>query len=171
MIDKDLSLLEIIQYGHPILNQRAAAISRIDQDLTDLAQRMVRTMYAAPGIGLAAPQVSRSIRLITVDLSLGENKKDLIILINPVILAQEGQEIQEEGCLSVPDITERVDRPTRVHIKGIDLEGKEKEIEAEGLLARVFCHEVDHLNGKLFIDHLSPLKKRLIRKKLKAVIL
>lgn len=169
MIDKELSLLEIIQYGHPVLNQRATEINQIDQEVVELAQRMVWTMHAAPGIGLAAPQVNRSIRLITVDLSIGENESDLIILINPQILAQEGQETMEEGCLSVPGITDKVNRPFRVHFKGIDLEGKEKQFEAEGLLARVFCHEVDHLNGKLFIDHLSPLKKRLIRKKLKTV--
>lgn len=171
MIDKDLSPLEIIQYGHPTLSQRAAEVSHFDQDLKDLARLMVRTMHSAPGIGLAAPQVNKSIRLITVDLSIGENANDLIILINPQLLDQEGQETQEEGCLSVPDITDRVNRPTRVHVKGIDLEGEEKEIVAEGLLARVFCHEIDHLNGKLFIDHLSPLKKRLLRKKLKTALL
>jgi peptide deformylase len=127
---------------------------------------MVKTMHSAPGVGLAAPQVSQSIQLITVDISVGENESDLIVLANPEILEKEGETVIEEGCLSVPGINEKVSRPYRVVIKGIDLDGKEKIIEAEDLLARIFCHEVDHINGKLFIEHLSPLKKSLIRKKL-----
>ena len=128
---------------------------------------MVRTMHAAPGIGLAAPQVNHSIQLITVDLSAGENRQDLTILINPEIVSQEGESLLEESCLSVPDIKDKIIRPFRAVVKGIDLKGTEKIIEAEGLLARVFCHEIDHINGILFIDHLSPLKKSIIRKKLK----
>ena len=131
---------------------------------------MVQTMYAAPGIGLAAPQVNESKRLITVDLSVGENSQNLIILINPELISQEGKLISEEGCLSVPDINEKVARPSRVIIRGIDLKGNEKTVEAEGLLARVLCHEIDHINGKLFIDHLSLLKKSLIKKKLKKAV-
>ena len=123
-------------------------------------------MHAAPGIGLAAPQVNQGIQLITIDLSVGENSSDLIILANPEILHQEGSAVLEEGCLSVPGINENVTRPFRVVVKGIDLKGNERVIEAENLLARVFCHEIDHINGKLFIDRLSPLKKSLIRKKL-----
>ena len=128
---------------------------------------MVRTMHAAPGIGLAAPQVNHSIQLITVDLSAGEKRQDLTILINPEIVSQEGESLLEESCLSVPDIKDKIIRPFRAVVKGIDLKGTEKIIEAEGLLARVFCHEIDHINGILFIDHLSPLKKSIIRKKLK----
>ena len=127
-------------------------------------------MYAAPGIGLAAPQVNESKRLITVDLSVGENSQNLIILINPELISQEGKLISEEGCLSVPDINEKVARPSRIIIRGIDLKGNEKTVEAEGLLARVLCHEIDHINGKLFIDHLSLLKKSLIKKKLKKAV-
>ncbi|MFP4081935.1 MAG: peptide deformylase [Candidatus Aminicenantes bacterium] len=162
-----MTLLEIIKYGHPILIKKAEPIINIDPRIKRLAQSMVQTMWAAPGIGLAAPQVNRSLRLITVDLSVGENEKDLFILINPELLSKEGEDSQEEGCLSVPDIQEKVTRPFQVAIKGIDLKGKERKIEAEGLLARVLCHEIDHLNGKLFIDHLSPLKRNLIKKKLK----
>ena len=128
---------------------------------------MVRTMHAVPGIGLAAPQVNHSIQLITVDLSAGEKRQDLTILINPEIVSQEGESLLEESCLSVPDIKDKIIRPFRAVVKGIDLKGTEKIIEAEGLLARVFCHEIDHINGILFIDHLSPLKKSIIRKKLK----
>ena len=166
MEDKEESILEIITIGDPILNRKAVKIKNIDQRVHDLAQRMVKTMHSAPGVGLAAPQVNQSIQLITVDISVGENKTDLIVLANPEILHKEGETILEEGCLSVPGINEKVTRPHRVVIKGIDLDGKERIFEAEDLLARIFCHEIDHINGKLFIEHLSPLKKNLIRKKL-----
>lgn len=162
-----MPILKILKYGNPVLNRKAEQIETIDQDIKKLAQDMVLTMHAAPGIGLAAPQVNQSLRLIAVDLSAGENKEDLIVLVNPEILSQEGELVEEEGCLSVPDIQEKVTRPARVVVKGFDLSGKERRIEAEGLLARVFCHEVDHINGKLFIDNLSPLKRNLIKKKLK----
>jgi len=167
LIEKHLTLLEIITYGNPILTRRAAEIKDIDQKTADLARNMIYTMHRAPGIGLAAPQVKESIRLITVDLSVGEDEKELIILANPEILSVEGEETLEEGCLSVPNIAEKVTRPFRVQVRGWTLDGKEARFDAEGLLARVFCHEVDHLNGKLFIDHLSPLKKNLAKKKLK----
>lgn len=161
-----MSVLEIIKYGNPILTKRAEEIKNIDQEIDDLARNMVLTMHSAPGIGLAAPQIARSKRLITVDISVGERSEDLIILVNPELISQEGEIILDEGCLSVPDINEKVARPARVVIKGYDLKGNEKVIEAEGTLARVFCHEIDHINGKLFIDRLSPLKKSLIKKKL-----
>lgn len=159
-----MSVLEIVKYGNPVLIQRAQEIENIDQIIIKLAQDMVLTMHTAPGIGLAAPQVNRSIRLITVDISVGENKGDLIVLINPEIMSQEGEQVEEEGCLSVPDIQEKIVRPARVVVRGIDLNGKERRVEADGLMARVFCHEVDHINGKLFIDNLSPLKRGLIKK-------
>lgn len=162
-----MSVLEIVKYGNPVLIQRADEIETIDQTIIQLAQDMILTMHTAPGIGLAAPQVNRSIRLITVDISVGENEKELIVLANPEILSQEGEQVEEEGCLSVPDIQEKVVRPARVMIKGIDLNGEERRIEAEGLRARVFCHEVDHINGKLFFDNLSPLKRSLIKKALR----
>jgi peptide deformylase len=162
-----MPLLEIVKYGNSTLAQRAEEIKTIDREIEELAQNMVQTMHAAPGIGLAAPQVNVSKRLITVDLSVGERSEDLIILINPEFISQEGEIILEEGCLSVPDVSERVTRPYRVVVKGVDLKGKERIIEAEGTLARVLCHEIDHLNGKLFFENLSPLKKNIIKKKLK----
>ena len=162
-----MPVLQIVKYGNPVLIHRADEIETIDQTIIQLAQDMILTMHAAPGIGLAAPQVNRSIRLITVDISLGENEKELIVLANPGILSQEGEQIEEEGCLSVPDIQEKVVRPARVMVRGIDLNGRERRIEAEGLLARVFCHEVDHINGKLFFDNLSLLKRSLIKKALR----
>ena len=167
MEEEELTILEIITYGHPVLHKRAEEIQNIDQDIRSLARCMVKTMHFAPGIGLAAPQVEKGLRLITADLSVGEKDDELIILINPEIISQEGEILLEEGCLSVPGINEKVKRPFRIHIKGTDLEGKETSIEAEGLLARVFSHEIDHLNGKLFIDHLSPLKQSLLKKTLK----
>jgi peptide deformylase len=167
MIEKELSVFEIITYGHPTLTRRAEDITNIDQRIIDIAEGMVRTMHGAPGIGLAAPQVNHSIRLITADLSVGEKKEDLIVLVNPELLNQEGEQILEEGCLSVPGINENVERPFRVCVKGTNLTGREQTVEAEGLLARVLCHEIDHINGKLFIDRLSPLKRKLMRKKLK----
>jgi peptide deformylase len=165
-----MSILQIVKYGNPTLTKKAEEIINLDKYIEELAQNMLQTMYAAPGIGLAAPQVNESKRLITVDLSVGENSQNLIILINPELISQEGKLISEEGCLSVPDINEKVARPFRIIIKGIDLKGNEKTVEAEGLLARVLCHEIDHINGKLFIDHLSLLKKSLIKKKLKKAI-
>lgn len=159
--------VEIITYGNPVLRKKAAEIKNITEDIKKTAENMIYIMHTAPGIGLAAPQINKSIRLITIDLSVGERKEDLIVLINPVILSQEGQHEDEEGCLSVPGINEKVSRSFRMKCTGYDLEEKEKKIEAEGLLARVISHEVDHLNGKLFIDHLSPLKKSIIRKKFK----
>lgn len=158
---------KIVTFGHPVLHRAALSVRTIDQEIVDLARDMVLTMHAAPGIGLAAPQVAAGKRLITVDLSVGEKPEELIVLINPELLGSHGEAVSEEGCLSVPDVHENVRRPGQIAIKGIDLEGNEKVIEAEGLLARVFCHEVDHLEGKLFIEHLSPLKKALIKKKLK----
>jgi len=162
-----MPILTIMIYGNSILTKKAEPVRNIDKQTVELAQNMVKTMHSAPGIGLSAPQVNRSKRLITIDLSGGENSQDLIILTNPELLAQENETISEEGCLSIPGIQEKVARPARVVVKGIDLKGHEKLIEAEGLLARVLCHEIDHINGKLFIDHLSPLKRSLIRKKLK----
>ena len=162
-----MSIIQIIKYGNPILTKRAEEIINIDKYIEKLAQNMVHTMYAAPGIGLAAPQVNQNKRLITIDLSVGEKSQNLIILINPELISQEGEIISEEGCLSIPDINEKVARPSRVVVKGVDLKEHENIYEAEGPLARALCHEIDHLNGKLFIDRLSSLKRNIVKKKLK----
>jgi peptide deformylase len=162
-----MPILEIVKYGNPVLLRMAEPIANIDKEILELAQNMVLTMHVAPGIGLAAPQINVSKRLITVDLSIGENPDDLIILANPEFLETKGETVEEEGCLSVPGIQEKVKRPALVRVRGIDLRGQEKTIDASGLLARVFCHEIDHINGKLFIENLSPLKRALLKKKLK----
>lgn len=154
-------------YGRPVLSTRAEPITNIDAAVAELAQDMVATMHEAPGIGLAAPQVDVSRRLITVDLSVGRDNRELIVLLNPEILEKEGESSAEEGCLSVPGIFEKVARPLRVSVRGVDLEGREKTYEAQDLLARVFCHEIDHLDGKLFLDHLSPLKRQLLKRRLR----
>lgn len=162
-----MARLEIIKIGHPTLARKSVRIEKVDDGIRRLARDMVETMHAAPGLGLSAPQVNVSRRLITVDLSIGEKQEEIIVLINPEILTREGKVVREEGCLSVPEIFEKVARPQKVVVKGQDLEGRERVLEAQDMLARVFCHEIDHLDGKLFIDFLSPLKRKLIRKKFK----
>ncbi|MCR4396294.1 MAG: peptide deformylase [Candidatus Saccharicenans sp.] len=162
-----MAVLEIITIGHPTLSAKARPVENINQEIVELARKMVETMHQAPGIGLAAPQVNVSLRLITVDLSVGENKDDLIVMINPEIIEAEGEQIGEEGCLSVPGVNEKVVRPARLLLKGYNLDGQEIKLEASDLLARVFCHEIDHLDGKLFVDRLSPLKRRLVMSRLK----
>ncbi len=162
-----MAIRKIIKYGDPVLSTPAEPVRLIDQQILELVRDMVETMHSAPGIGLAAPQVNVGRRVITVDVSVGEREEDLIVLINPELLSQEGEVVLEEGCLSVPDIQERVARPAKVVVRGHDIEGKEKIYQAQGQLARVFCHEIDHINGRLFIERLSPLKRTLIKKKLK----
>lgn len=170
MIEKNLTLLEIVTYGNPVLTTKAEKVKNISQEIVDLAEKMTHTMHSAPGIGLAAPQINHSLRLITVDLSVGERPEDLFILINPELLIEEGEQVLEEGCLSVPGINEKVTRPLKIKVSGIDLQENKIVIEAEGLLARVLCHEIDHINGKLFISRLSPLKRNLLKKKLSAAV-
>ncbi len=158
---------EILIIGDPLLSRRADPVERIDAEIVRLAQDMVETVHAAPGIGLAAPQVGVGKRVIVVDLSVGEDEDQLHVLVNPEIVAAEGEDICEEGCLSVPDIREKVLRPRRVKVRGLDIEGRTVEIEGEDLLARALCHEIDHLDGVLFVDRLSSLKRALIKKKLR----
>jgi peptide deformylase len=128
---------------------------------------MVETMYAAPGIGLAAPQVAVPLRVIVIDLSVGEDSAQVIKLVNPELVEKEGEQRHEEGCLSVPGYGGSPVRPSRVVVKGLDLEGRERVFEGHDLLARAFCHEIDHLDGLLFVDRLSPLKRDLLKRKLK----
>jgi len=156
---------KILKLGHPNLLKKSAPIEEIDEGIRALARDMVETMHAAPGIGLSAPQVDVARRLIAVDLSVGEDESQLHVVINPEVLSQEGKVIREEGCLSVPEVYEKVARPQKVVVRGLGLDGRSIEIEATDLLARAFCHEIDHLEGRLFIDLLSTLKRNLIKKK------
>lgn len=154
-----MAVLEILQFPDPTLRRRAERIPHVDERIVRLAQDMAETMYRAPGIGLAAPQVGVAERLIVVDLSAGERPGELITVVNPEILCKEGDLRMEEGCLSVPDLRETVTRCRRVVVRGTDLEGRSLEIEGEDLLAVALQHEIDHLDGVLFLDHLSQLKR------------
>jgi peptide deformylase len=162
-----MAVREILIIGHPTLVKKAESVDRLDEDIVRLAEDMVETVHAAPGVGLAAPQVGVSKRLIVVDMSVGQNKDDLIILVNPELVGKEGEITCEEGCLSVPDIREKVTRPYRVIVRGLDLKGRTIEVEGEDLLARALCHEIDHIDGILFVEKLSALKRKLIKSKLK----
>jgi peptide deformylase len=160
-----MAIREILKLGHPTLTRKADPVETIDAELRALAMDMVETMRAAPGLGLSAPQVNVSKRLITVDPLTKEKKAEAIILVNPEIIFKEGRCVRDEGCLSIPDVYEKVARPQKIKIQGLDLDGRRLEIEATDFLARTFCHEIDHLDGKLFIDWLSPLKRNLIKKR------
>ena len=165
-----MAILHICTYPEEILRQRAQPITEIDEEVVKLVDHMVETMYSAPGIGLAATQVGVAKQLLVADIAPRRPESELIVLINPEIVAAEGEVIIEEGCLSVPEYQAEVKRHERVTVRGLNLKGEEVEIEADGLLAVVLQHEIDHLNGMLFIDRLSKLKrdlyKRKVRKKL-----
>ncbi len=163
-------LLPILKYGATELKTVSQPVDHFNGELEKLAKNMVETMYGAPGIGLAAPQIGLNIRFATIDLSVGEDPTQLINICNPEIVIVEGEQKSEEGCLSIPEFTDSIVRPRKMVVRGFDLHGEEIRIEAEGLLARCFSHEIDHLNGVLFIDHLSPLKRNLIRSKIKKLV-
>jgi peptide deformylase len=162
-----MAVRDILIIGDPGLTRTSDPVDGITEEIVRLARDMVETVHAAPGVGLAAPQVGVNKRIIVVDLSVGEDEDALHVLINPEIVFKEGEAVCEEGCLSVPEIKEKVSRPYRVVVRGLDLEGRAVEIEGEDLLARAFCHEVDHLDGILFVEKLSALKRALIKKKFK----
>ena len=159
-----MSILKILTYPDPVLRKKAKPVERIDERIKNLIEDMVETMYAAPGVGLAATQVGEPLRVIIIDVTRKE--EGVIALINPEIISGEGECTEEEGCLSVPDFKETVLRKKKVLVKGLDPEGKEKEISAEGLLAIAFQHEIDHLDGILIIDRVSRLKRDIFKKKL-----
>jgi len=161
-----MAVLEILRYPHPILKQKSRPIEKIDEALHQLVQNMAETMYAAPGVGLAAPQVGYPLRLAVIDVTPADQPKNLLVLLNPEIVATDGECTWEEGCLSVPDCSEEVKRSKKVVVRYQNLQGEKAEIVGEGLLAIALQHEIDHLNGILIIDRLSPLKRRLYRKKL-----
>jgi len=161
-----LAVLPIVKYGDPVLRDATRPVVEIDDALQKLIDDMVATMYAAPGVGLAANQVGISKRLAVIDLSVGKKPGGLHIFINPEIVEVEGEVTEEEGCLSIPDFTEVVTRPERVKVRYTDRNGQQRDIRGEGLMARALCHEIDHLNGNLFIDHLRGFKKERIMKKI-----
>lgn len=160
-------LLPILKYGAPELKNPTQKVDFFTDELEKIARNMIETMYSAPGIGLAANQIGVSLQLATIDLSVGEDSSKLITLCNPQIVSSEGEQKGEEGCLSIPEFSDTIVRPKKMTVKGQDVHGNEILIEAEGLMARCLSHEIDHLNGILFIDHLSALKRNLIRNKIK----
>jgi peptide deformylase len=159
-----MSLLKILEYPDPRLRTRAQAVAAVDDKIRRLVADLLETMYAAPGVGLAATQVDVHLRVIVMDVS--EDKSRPMALINPEILQREEVETGEEGCLSVPGFTEPVQRARRIRVRALDAQGKPMEFDADGLLAVCIQHEMDHLEGKLFVDYLSELKRQRIRKKL-----
>src|SRR5512134_1076354 len=162
-----MALRPIVKFGHPTLHEPSAPVTHIDGEIRTLVQDMVETMYAAPGIGLAAPQIAVPLRVIVIDLSSGQDRKQLIKLVNPEFVERDGEQRHEEGCLSVPGYGGSPVRPARVTVKGIDLDGKERVYTGTELLARAFCHEIDHIDGLLFVDRLTPLKRDLMKRKLR----
>lgn len=162
-----MAVLPIRIYPDPVLRVKCREVTEFGAGLRKLAADMVETMHAAPGVGLAAPQIGVDLRLAVIDLSVGEDPKQVFVIVNPEVVHREGSEIAEEGCLSLPGISDKVDRPTRVRVRAVDLEGKPIEIEADEWLARAFCHEIDHLNGVLFTDYLRGLRKERARRALK----
>jgi peptide deformylase len=157
----------IVKYGDPILEKPTAPVKKFDAELEALTEDMFASMYAASGVGLAAPQIGKSMRLTVVDVTGGKNPEAKIVLANPEIIHAEGEVREEEGCLSIPGFRGYVMRPQFVTIRAQNAKGESFEIRGENLLARAFCHEIDHLNGILFLQHLSILKRDLIKRKIK----
>ncbi|HMX67423.1 MAG TPA: peptide deformylase [Accumulibacter sp.] len=159
-----MALLPILRFPDPRLRKVAEPVARIDDAIRRLARDMAETMYEAPGIGLAATQVDVHKRLIVIDAS--ETRDELLTLVNPEIVEQSGQQRGEEGCLSVPGIYDKVERAQRVVVRYLDLDGKQQTVEAEGILSVCLQHEIDHLQGRVFVEHLSQLKQQRIKSKL-----
>jgi peptide deformylase len=157
----------IVRWGDAVLHTAAAPVERIDDSIRALLDDMVATMYAAPGIGLAAPQIGVPLRAVVIDLSVGEDPSQLIKLVNPELVEADGEQRREEGCLSIPGYGGSPVRPARVLVRGLDPEGRERVWTGTDLLARAFCHEIDHIDGLVFVDRLSPLKRDLMRRKLR----
>lgn len=162
-----MAILEIKKYPEKILKQTAQPITSINSSIQRLIDNMIETMYAAPGVGLAAPQVGVSKRLAVIDISVKDSKLPLLVLINPEILKKEGNIEFEEGCLSIPEYTTKISRAERIFAKALDRMGNKIEIEAEGLLAIALQHEIDHLNGVLLIDRISTIKREFFKKRYK----
>ena len=157
----------ILKFGAVPLHDRAADVGELTGDIQKLIDDMIETMYAAPGIGLAAPQIGVSLRIFVVDLSVGRDRDGLMVLINPEFVALEGMQLEEEGCLSIPGFNATVARPMRAVVRGIDRTGTLRTVEGTELLARALQHEMDHLDGKLFLDRVRGIKRDLIVKKIR----
>jgi peptide deformylase len=157
----------ITKYGNAVLESPAKPVEKFDEELAKLCENMFESMYVAQGVGLAAPQVGLSKKLAVIDVSVGKNPEAKLVLANPEIIRVEGDQREEEGCLSIPGFRGSVLRPAYVTIRAQNVKGETYEMHGEGLLARAFCHEIDHLNGILFIQHLSMLKRDLIKRRIR----
>jgi len=162
-----MAVRPIVLYPDPILRRPTREVETFDEELARLAQDLADTMYAAPGVGLAAPQVGVDLRIAVVDVAGGKPDSELHVLVNPRIVAEQGKQVDDEGCLSIPGLTEKVMRPDRVRVEARTAAGEPFEIEVEGFLARAFCHEIDHLDGVLFVDRLVGLRKELALRRLR----
>ena len=160
----------IVKYGDPVLEKPAEPVTVFDDELRKLVEDMFESMYEAHGVGLAAPQISISKQLAVIDVTFKENPGEKMVLVNPKIIHTEGKQVGQEGCLSLPDFREKVTRGNRVTVRAQDVEGKFFEKTGEGLLARAFLHETDHLSGKLFISHISALKRDMIKRKIRKMV-
>lgn len=157
----------ILRYGEPPLHAQAAEVTSFGPDLHKLIDDMIETMYAAPGVGLAAPQIGVPLRVFVADVSVGRTLSDLIVMVNPAFVERDGVQLEEEGCLSVPGFNATVVRPAHAVLRGFDRDGNERTIDARELLARAFQHEMDHLDGTVFVDRLRGIKKDLIVRKIR----
>ena len=160
----------VVKYGDPVLEKATPPVTKFDEELKKLTDDMFESMYAAQGVGLAAPQIGLSLRLAVVDVSVGKNPEARLVLANPEIIHVEGEQREDEGCLSIPGFRGHVARPQFVTIRAHDVTGQTYEMRGEGLLARAFCHETDHLHGILFIQHLGMLKRDLIKRKVRKMM-
>jgi peptide deformylase len=160
----------IVRYGHGTLHARAQPVDAFTPELQRVIDDMIETMYAAPGVGLAAPQIDVPLRLFVVDVSVGRNPSDLMVFVNPEFVEREGMQIEEEGCLSVPVFTASVARPARILLRGQDRNGADRTVEGTGLLARAFQHEMDHLDGRLFVDHLRGIRRDVIVRRIQKMM-
>ena len=157
----------ILKYGDSVLHEEAKPVDAVTPEIERLIDDMIETMYAAPGVGLAAPQIGVPLRVIVVDISVGRDRAGPIVMVNPEFVERDGMQLEEEGCLSVPGFNATVVRPARVVLKGLDRSGAEHQREGTGLLARAFQHEMDHLDGTLFVDRLRGIKRDLIVRKIR----
>jgi peptide deformylase len=165
-----MAIKKILTFPNPVLRQKVETVTSFDESLKELATDLAETMYDAPGAGLAANQIGVCLRVVVVDISENKEEKKHLVLVNPEIIDKEGCQIDEEGCLSVIDLTAKVERYRKLLVRAQDLDGKSWEFPAEDFFARVIQHELDHINGILFIDHLSSLKRMLYKKRLKKIL-
>jgi len=160
----------IVLWGAEVLDRPSDPVTNITDAEVKLVRDMIETMYKAPGVGLAAPQVGVPKRIMVTDTTSGERKDQLVTIFNPEIVATDGEQYEDEGCLSIPGFSATVVRPKKVVLRGVDLDGKDVVVEADDLMARAFCHEMDHLDGKFFLDHLSFVKRDMIKRRIKKLI-